>query len=130
MLSSVRALRDELAERLRGAVPASWEIAPALMAPNVGLVPAVYIEFQELSGEANGQPLPRGCMAASVDLVIVDPRTADELAETAIEDEIVPVLALLDQHDDIGWSTAKKFRLDAGPLGWRISLIALVNLTE
>ena len=129
MLSSVTALRAELEERLRAAIPEDWEIVKALAAANVGLVPAVYIEFQTLSADADGAPLPRGQMAAAVDIVVADPRTADELAEDAIEEEIVPVLAMLDAHDDIGWSTATKIRLDAGPLAWRISTIALVNLT-
>lgn len=129
MLSSVPALRAELAARLTEALPSEWEIRDALMAPNVGLVPAVYLEFQELSGTADGAPLPRGCMCASVDVVFVDPRTADEIAEDAVDTSIVPVLQALDAHADIGWSTAKKVRLDAGPLAWRISTIALVNLT-
>lgn len=129
MLSSVTALRAELEARLREALPAQWEIVRSLTSPNVGLVPAVYIEFQELSSEADGAPLPRGQMAATVDLVLADPRTADAFAETAIEAEIVPLLALLDKHSDIGWSKAVKFRMDSGPLAWRISTIALVNLT-
>lgn len=128
MFTSVPALRDELKERLSGALPAEWEIVKDLMAANVGLVPAVYIEFTEINTVANGAPLGPGQAAAVVDLVLVDPRTADGEAESAIEDEIVPLLHELDQHPDIGWSIARKVRQDTGPLSWRVSLIALVNI--
>lgn len=129
MLSSIPALRGELRERLVAALPDTWEIVPDLMAPNVGLVPAVYIEFTKLDTEFEGDPLGSGGgVAASVDLVLVDPRTADGEAEGAIEDEIVPLLIELDKSDDIGWKTATKVRQDSGPLSWRVSCIALVTL--
>lgn len=130
MFSSVTALRGELRDGLVAAVPAEWEVVKDLMAANVSLVPAVYLEFQSLSGEADGVPLPRGQMAAAVDIIVVDPRTADGEAEAAIEEEVVPVIAWLDGLDDIGWSTATKIRQETGPLSWRISTIALVNLTD
>lgn len=128
MFSSVTELRTELKERLEAALPAEWEIVKDLMAANVGLVPAVYIEFLELNTIVNGQPCAPGTVAASVDVVVVDPRTADGEAEAAVEDELVPVLRALDAHSDLAWSVAKKIRLDTGPLSWRISLIALVTL--
>lgn len=128
MFSDIPALRGELQARLREALPQEWEIVPDLMAPNVGLVPAVYIEFTKLDSELNGEPLGRGQVAASVDLVLIDPRTADGAAEAAIEDEIVPLLRELDSSDDIGWSAATKIRQDSGPLSWRVSCIALVTL--
>lgn len=129
MFSDIPALRAELNERLAAALPADWEIVPDLMAANVGLVPAVYIEFTKLDTEFEGAPLGRGGgVAASVDLVLADPRTADGEAEFAIEEHVVPLLRQLDQSDDIGWSTATKVKLESGPLAWRISCIALVTL--
>lgn len=129
MFSSIPALRAELHERLEAALPEEWEIVRDLMAANVALVPAVYIEFTKLDTEFEGAPLGSGGgVAASVDLVLIDPRTADGEAELAIEDEIVPLLIELDKSDDIGWSTATKIRQDTGPLAWRVSCIALVTL--
>lgn len=129
MFSSIPALRAELEERLSEALPDSWEIVADLMAANVGLVPAVYIEFKELDTvTSRGEELGQGTVAASVDLVLADPRTADGEAEKAIEEHLVPVLQALDTHSDLGWSKAVKFRLDSGPLAWRISLTTLVTL--
>lgn len=128
MLTSIPAVRDELKARLAEALPDHWEIVKDLTAANVSLVPAVYIEFTEINTEANGAPLGAGTVAASVDLVLVDPRTADAEAEGAIEDEIVPLIQELDTHADLNWSIARKFRQDAGPLSWRLSLIALVTI--
>lgn len=128
MLSSITAFRGELKDRLTAALPDEWEIVADLMAANVGLVPAVYIEFQQLDTVLDGEPLGRGQVAATVDLVLIDPRTADGEAEKAIELEIIPLLIELDKSDDIGWSTAKKIRQDSGPLSWRVSCTALVAL--
>lgn len=128
MFSSIPALRGELKARLEAALPNTWQIVPDLMAANVSLVPAVYIEFNELSTSAESVQLPPGQVCASVDLVLVDPRTADGEAEKAIEDEVVPLLKELDTTADLGWSTARKIRQDSGPLSWRVSLIALTNL--
>lgn len=128
MFSSIPALRAELQARLEAALPADWEIVKDLMAANVSLVPAVYIEFTELSTVADGVQLPHGQVCASVDLVLVDPRTADGEAEAAIEVEVVPLLKELDTATDLGWSTARKIRQDTGPLSWRVSLIALTTL--
>lgn len=128
MFSSIPALRTELHTRLTEALPDEWEIVPDLMAANVGLVPAVYFEFMKLDTQAAGQPLAHGTVCASVDLVLADPRTADGEAEKSIEEELVPLLKALDAHTDLGWSTATKFRLDSGPLAWRVSLITLVTL--
>ncbi|QEA29711.1 hypothetical protein FGL91_14830 [Microbacterium sp. CBA3102] len=128
MLSSIPAVRDELKARLEAALPDDWAIVKDLTAANVSLVPAVYIEFTELSTLAEGAQLPPGQVCATVDLVLVDPRTADGEAEAAIEDEIVPLLKELDTSSDLGWSTARKIRQDSGPLSWRVSLIALTTL--
>ena len=128
MFSSVTALRTELRDRLEAALPESWEIVPDLMAANVSLVPAVYIEFTTLDTQIDGAELGLGQVLASVDIVIVDPRTADGEAEAAIEAEIVPVLREIDTHDDIAWSKATKVRQDSGPLSWRVNLTALVSL--
>lgn len=128
MFSSITALRGELTDRLTTALPDEWEIVPDLMAANVGLVPAVYIEFQELNTVFGGEELGRGQVAATVDLVLIDPRTADGEAERSIELEIIPLLIELDKSDDIGWSTAKKIRQDSGPLSWRVNCTALVAL--
>lgn len=129
MFSSIPALRDELAQLLRGALPDTWEVVPDLMAKDVALVPAVYIEFKELDTvTAKGEELGRGTVAASVDLVLADPRSADGVAEGAIEDHVVPLLKALDTHSDLGWSKAVKVRLDSGPLAWRVSLTTLVTL--
>lgn len=128
MFSSIPVLRTELQALLAAALPEPWEIVPDLAAANVSLVPAVYIEFQKLDTTLDGQPLGRGTAAASVDLVLVDPRTADGIAETAIEEELVPLLHVLDEQDDIGWSSATKIRLDnSGQFGWRISTVTLVT---
>lgn len=129
MFTSIPALRDELAALLTAALPTEWEIVPDLMAANVGLAPAVYIEFRELgTTSARGEELGRGTVAASVDLVLADPRTADGEAESAVEEHVVPLLQALDTHSDLGWSKAVKIRLDSGPLAWRVSLTTLVTL--
>jgi hypothetical protein len=130
MFTSIPALRDELRERLIDALPDEWEVVKDLMAANVSLVPAVYIEFTALDTTANGAPLAPGTVCAGVDLVLIDPRSADGVAELAIEEEIVPLLIELDSHPDIGWSTARKIRQDSGPLSWRVTLITLVNIKE
>jgi hypothetical protein len=128
MFSSVPEFRAELRDRLVEVLPEAWEIVPDLMAANVSLVPAVYIEFTAIDAEFQGAPLGPGQAAASVDLVVVDPRSADGEAEAAIEDELVPVLRAIDAHSDIAWSKATKVRLDSGPLSWRVNLTALVTL--
>lgn len=128
MFSDLPAFRAELRDRLTAALPDEWEIVKDLMAVTVSLVPAVYIEFTKFETTLNGDPLGRGQVAATAELVLVDPRTADVVAEKAIEDEVVPLIRELDKSSDIGWSTATKFRLDSGPLAWRISTIALVTI--
>ncbi|KQR43431.1 hypothetical protein ASF87_16710 [Microbacterium sp. Leaf161] len=128
MFSDLPAFRSELRDRLVAALPDEWEIVKDLMAANVSLVPAVYIEFNKFDTTFNGEALGHGQVSATADLVLADPRTADVVAEQAIEDEVVLLIRELDKSSDIGWSTATKFRLDSGPLAWRISTIALVTI--
>ncbi|MFN3948014.1 hypothetical protein [Microbacterium sp.] len=107
-------------------MPPKWKIEQHVTEPYESLVPVVYTEFSTFDSTVDGSPLPRGQVAAGVDLLISEPNTA-EGGEDAVDVNVLRLLRALDPRDDIAWSRARKERLEkGGNLAWRVSLTILV----
>ncbi|MGB3375926.1 MAG: hypothetical protein WBA87_12420 [Microbacterium sp.] len=129
MFSDIPSVRDELAERLRDVLPSTWRIEKDIEAPDATLSPAVYIEFRRIATTFDTQPLPHGVLAAEVQLILTDPRT-DRGGEAASEDHLVDLIAVLDPHEDLAWTTAEKQRVErTGSWSWALTLFAFVDIT-
>lgn len=126
MLSSIRAVRAELAARLDDP---GWRVVDESAAKDETLRPAVYIEFVGLDSTYQGTPLPHGVLAAEVQVIITDPRTTPD-GEGGVEDLLVALLARLDESDDLAWQQARKQRVErSGVWAWVLTLFAFVNTT-
>lgn len=129
MFSDIPAVRDELEARLVATLPATWTVEKDMTAPDATLKPAVYIEFVGLASTFDGQPLPRGVLAAEVRLILSDPRT-DRAGEKSVEEHIVSLFAALDPHDDLAWTAAEKQRIErSGAWSWSVPVFAFVKVT-
>lgn len=126
MFSSIATFRADLDTLVKTTLPDSWKTEPTLAGAITSLVPVVYFEFTELATSDPTGPLDRGTVYASCDLIVTDPQTGDG-AENAVDLHIVKMIAALDPHDDINWDVARKERLAAGPLAWRVSTHAFVS---
>lgn len=126
MFSSIATFRGDLDAIVKTTLPETWRTIPSLAGAINSLVPVVYFEFTELATSDPAGPLGRGTVYASCDLIVTDPQTGDG-AEDAVDAHIVRMIAALDPHDQINWDIARKERLEAGPLAWRISTHALVS---
>jgi hypothetical protein len=126
VFSDLSAVRADLGQIIRGSVPTTWRIEDHLTEPYESLMPVVYMEFSGFDSTMDGAPLPRGQVAASVDVLVSEPNTAPE-GEDAVDVNVLHLLRALDPHDDIAWARARKERLEkGGNLVWRISLTVLV----
>ncbi|HUG50405.1 MAG TPA: hypothetical protein VLZ78_05350 [Terrimesophilobacter sp.] len=129
MFSDIPSVRAELDARLREVLPAKWKVEKDIEAPDATLTPAVYIEFRRIGSTFDGQPLPHGVLAAEVQLILTDPRT-DRAGEGDVEDHLVNLIAALDPHEDLAWTTAEKQRVErTGSWSWALTLFAFVDIT-
>lgn len=130
MFSSLATLRSTLRERLAGDLPAEWAIVDHISTPRENpLTTVVYFEFTGFDSSANGQPLSRDAVAASVDVVVATGHTDDDgIAEGDADAGVLALVRAIVTADDLFFSTARKVRLDSGPYAWRLSLTALTNI--
>lgn len=129
MFSDIPSVRTELAARLRDVLPSTWRIEKDIEAPDYTLAPAVYIEFRRIATTFDTQPLPHGVLAAEVQLILTDPRT-DRGGERPVEEHLVDLIAVLDPHEDLAWTTAEKQRVErTGSWSWALTLFAFVDIT-
>lgn len=128
MFSDLGTLRAKLRALLASQLPEQWQIVPNLEAAREALVPVIYIEFTGFDSTAGGQPLPRTQLAANIDLVVTSMSTNDGQAEDEADNYVMWLLRAIVPSDDLFFSTARKIRLDAGPLAWRVSITAITDI--
>lgn len=127
MFTDIPSVRAELADRLRAALPASWTVEKDIAAPDAALHTVAYIEFRGLASTFDGAPLPRGVLAAEVQLILADART-DRGGEASVEEHLVDLIAALDPSDDLAWTSAAKQRIErTGAWSWALTVFAFVN---
>lgn len=126
-IAEVRALIDTL---IQDHAPENWERRKHLAAPDTLLVPCVYTEFTGFGTSVGGQPMPRGTVGADIDLVIQVPLAQEHEMEDAADQAVMTLVQIIDDAQNIFWDTARKQRLEAGHIVWRLSLTVLTSTIE
>jgi len=124
----LREVRQHLKDTIKPKLPTRWRVFPTLTAPAKLTVPAVYVEFTEVSNEVAGKPLAAGRVAASFELAVIIPETAGARAEDNADAAVLSLIQALDNSDQLFWGpSATKLRLESGQLGWRIPVTVLTS---
>jgi hypothetical protein len=121
-------VRAALADQVRPVLPESWLIEPAIKDQANAVVPVLYFEFTEISGDVDGRPLGRGTVACHIAMWIVTVGTS-EGAEDDVDAHMLALAYALQSFDDLHWERAVKDRTKGGQLGWRVSLVKLATDT-
>lgn len=128
MFSDVAHVRAALEDRIEPALPDRWRIEPNLKnPPHEYLSPLVTFEFTRFTTTVNGQDLPPGQAAASIDLILGSPMTKDVEGEDDVDAIALTVIGVIDAESDIYWDTAEKQRLPDGQWVWRLHTTALTS---
>lgn len=126
--STLATIRAAVDTGIKPSLPATWETVPNLSSALNKRVPVLYTEFTGISTEHNGVRIPAGHVICDFDLVIVVPGTDDRKAEDAADAAVLDLIIALDASTtDLVWDTAKKERLTAGQLAWRVSLSVITT---
>lgn len=126
--STLATIRAAVDAGIKPNLPAAWETVPNLSSALNKLTPVLYTEFTGISTEHKGVLIPAGHVMCDFDLVIVVPGTDDSKSEDVVDAAVLDLIIALDAADtDLVWDTAKKERLAAGQLAWRISLSVITT---
>lgn len=130
MFTDLATLREAVKDRLTPLLPADWACVPYLEGMSKALKPVWYIEYTAVESAVNGQELGEGQVAPSLNIIITDPKTDTQKAETAVDGHVLQVIRALDEFDDIYWTRIEKKRLEDGPMAWTFSVFALASTKE
>ncbi|WP_314473873.1 hypothetical protein [uncultured Microbacterium sp.] len=132
MFSDIARVRTALKDRLAPSLPQRWTVEENLKQPPTEYrAPLLTFEFTRFDPDANGQPLGAGFAAATIDLVLGSPMSADEKGEDDVDQLALTLVQLVDRQSDMWWTSAEKQRLEAtGQWVWRIHTIVLTESKE
>lgn len=73
---------------------------------------------------------PMGALRNEVVLTVADPHEDIAKAEDALDDAVVDLLSVIDKHDSINWTEARKAKVNDNILGWDITLTVITTATS
>lgn len=116
--------RSWMVDHLRDLVPATWDVRPGLALISTISKPTVLVEYRKV------EPFdaPIGNVRVTYDVWVMDPHEGIENAETAVDAQMVDLMAALDANSKITWSTATKARVGDTPyLSWKFNVSAIAS---
>lgn len=119
--------RTQLAESLAELLPAGWRLIP--YQDSVDELDTVVVMLKH-STLAKLPTAPLGAYLSTFTVTIVDPHTDAELAEDALDDGVLELLAALDQINSSLWSTAEKTLFQDRYLSWDVPVQVVTNITQ
>lgn len=128
MFSDIGGVRAALKDRLAPLLPATWTIEKNLKNPPTEYRrPLVTFEFTRFASTAGGADLPRGSVAAEIDIVLGSPSSTDE---DGLDQLALTLIQAIDSQSDLFWDTAEKGQLPGNQWCWRIHTTVITKSKE